>query len=153
MNELTAYTMHLGLSVCCLLILKIPHILSEILLPKACTSAALPQASCTRGDDSPGLGTNRRKTVQEVRWESVSVCFSAHLCVCVVAVSATQLGRSRSAWMASLWKGGSSQETSVKRLCVCVPGFVHCELRCNKQSLCSSPRGIRQHKPPMRKAL
>lgn len=46
-------------------------------------------------------------------------------------------------------KGPIFSRDSSKRLCVCVPGFVHCK-RSNKHSLCS---GIKQHKPPLRKAL
>lgn len=83
---------------------------------------------------------NRRKTVQKVRWESVCVCWSS--------VRSTA-GEEHISMNGIFVKGPIFSRDSSKRLCVCVPGFVHCK-HSNKHSLCS---GIKQHKPPLRKAL
>lgn len=112
--------MYLGLRMCSLLILKIPHIPVEILLPNlllpftvqhgsmyiCCTSRAwwIHHMHQGRGFFQSGQTEERlcRRLCEKVSCET----FSAHLSVSCSSVHNT-------GWMASLWKGRSSQETLV----------------------------------------
>lgn len=110
--------MYLGLRMCSLLILQIPHIPVEILLPNlllpfivqhgcmyiCCTSRAWWIHHMHQGRGFFPVWANRRKIVQKGyvrKWLSVHICLWA----------ASSVRDTR--WMASLWKGRSSQETLV----------------------------------------